>query len=70
MANANEALQRAIDELGAVEVAPGRYAFRLEGERNWFVTDDPELEAHRATVFENTGNDLIANGEATEMPLW
>ncbi|MHB8415612.1 MAG: hypothetical protein ACYDB1_09560 [Acidiferrobacteraceae bacterium] len=61
---AQGALERAVDHLGAVEVAPGRYA--LADHSGWYVANERGLIAC-ATVPVSEGP---SKGDCTEMPSW
>lgn len=63
-----DGLQAAIEQLGAKDLGNGFYAFT--NDECWLVTDNPSLEAERIKTFQETGDDLISDDEAIEMPAW
>ena len=71
MTRSTDSLTKAIAYLGAVEVAPGRYAFRISGQ-NWFVSTTNALEYYFAG-FASDGERLEylqARCETARMPIW
>ena len=66
-ATSTDSLARAIEYLGAVEVAPGRYAVK-DGER-YLVIDESDVPG-LAFEFETGEPDPDACAQVTEMPSW
>ena len=76
-------MKNAIDYLGAIEVAPGRYAYRDDATRRYYVVDADDLgglydydddgqllpiDAPRSTHAQYSV--WCADTQATEMPSW
>jgi hypothetical protein len=60
-----DSLKSAIDYLGAVEVAPGRYAFYSQGTKRWYTTTAASVRVIGAGEQFETAPDPIVG-----MPQW
>jgi hypothetical protein len=71
-----ESLKSAIDHLGAVPVAPDRYAYRADKTRRYYVTDESDLRLLGSLLADHDTQEGLAYSEwcsattATEMPAW
>jgi hypothetical protein len=73
MTTTTDSLQQAISHLGAVEVAPGRYAWQTKTQQtHWVVTSAKDLERLSAYLDHERATDLdwLAQSDAVEMPAW
>jgi hypothetical protein len=76
---ATDSLARAIEILNAVEVAPGRYAYRDDATRRYYVSSEADL-CRLAGYLDGAADDGATTGDAysrwcadtlsTEMPSW
>lgn len=67
-----DARSRAIALLDATQIAPGRYAYRDDAMRTYYIVDDSALVllGERLALDSDAYSEWCADTQATEMPAW